>query len=140
MTWISQKYTFLSLGDKNVQSLLINLQSLWFQMVKQFYLSKKLKKQFLKMTYFSMYLWKYLSHRNVQYLKFNFRRHCFDHLKKTFALGVIVFVIEIKINVNFFWKKSYKNTLFGKFFFPHFLLYLRKYLRYRDLEVIVWIS
>ena len=48
--------------------------------------------------------------------------HCFDKLKRKFALGVIVFVVKIKIDGKFL-KKNCKARFLDNFF-PHFLFLL----------------
>ena len=63
-------------------------------------------------SHFLSYLQKFLSHRHVQYLKLILWRHSFDHLKCTFALGIVVFAAEIKISVHFF----LRHPLYTPFF------------------------
>ena len=53
-------------------------------------------------SHLSSHLQKFLRHRRVQYLKLILWRHSFDHLKCTFALGIVVFAAEVKISVHFF--------------------------------------
>ena len=62
--------------------------------------------------FYLLYLWKYFSHRNIQYPKLILRNYCFDHLMSNFTLGVMVFTSEIKMSINFFLKKKLQKCIF----------------------------
>ena len=80
-----------------------------------------------------MYLQKYLSYRDVLYLKIILKMFCFDHLKCNFGLGCTIWAVEIKICIHIFLKKkSYKNAFFGILFSSYFSMYLQKYFTYKN--------
>ena len=81
-------------------------------------------------SYFSMCLQKYLSFRDILCLKIILKKFCFNHLKYNFALGGLIWVVEIRICVHIFWKKSYKNVFFRILFSSYFSMYLQKYFPY----------
>ena len=72
--------------------------------ISQFFSKKSYKNSFFVnfvFSYFSMYLQKYLTYRDVLYLKKILERFCFDHLKCN-ALEDWVRGVEIKMCVHFF--------------------------------------
>ena len=102
------------------------LQNIDFQMVKHLYywFHIEFHETFSNIffSYFSMYLQTYLSYRDVLYLKIILKKFWFDHLKCNFALGCIIWAVEIKICVHIFLKKKVtkmrflENSYFHNFF------------------------
>ena len=70
-----------------------------------FFLKKSYKNAFFGISfssYFSMYLQKYFTYKNVLYLKRILKRFCFGHFNCNFALTGTVWAVEIKTCVHFF--------------------------------------
>ena len=97
------------------------LQNFDFQMVRHLYywLDMEFHETFSNIffSYFSMYLQRYLSYRDVLYLKIIPKKFCFVHSKCNFALECTIWAVKIKICVHIFLKKKLQKRVFWNFIF-----------------------
>ena len=95
-----------------------------------FSLSLRLKQGF--QSCFHKQLQKYLSYKDVLYLKIILQRS-FDHLRSNFAIGGTIWAVETKMCVHISLEKGYKNMLSGVLFSSYTSMYLWKYSTHKSL-------